>query len=280
MKAHLALLGAALIWGLTFLATKTALRDMGPFENAAARMVVAGAVFLPVYLRTRRELAARDQLLAGFLGVGLYYVIFNLGLMMARATDAGVIQAAIPAVTAVLAIPLLGERAAAARWVGIAVSGAGVATLVLGTTAEGVGSVAGDLLMIATVVDWALYSIYVRRLARRASDAAVTSAALVVGAAMLLPFGAAELAVVPVRATPSAIVAVLYSGLLASALAYWLWSYGLARVRAAAATAYLNLLPLVAALSGALLLGERIGLVEVAGGALIVAGVTVAARSS
>lgn len=278
MRPHLALLAAASIWGLSYLATKTALLDMGPFTLAAARMVLAAALFVPAYLRSRTALAPREQLLAGTLGIALYYLFFNFGLREARATDAGVIQASIPAATALLAIPLLGERAAGRTWAGIALSSLGVVLLVVGTTAQGSGSVVGDLLIVASVLDWALYSIYVRRLSRRASDGAITAAALVVGCALLLPFGFAELPVVTPRLTLPGAVAVLYSGLAASALGYWLWSYGLARVDAARAATYLNLLPFVAALSGAILLGERIGPIEVGGGALIVAGVMLAAR--
>jgi drug/metabolite transporter (DMT)-like permease len=280
LRAHLALLGASSIWGLSYLATKTALRDMGPFENAAARMLLAAAVFLPVYLPRRRSLPIGRQLVAATLGVALYYALFNLGLMDARATDAGVIQASIPAVTALLAIPLLGERAPLGAWAGIGLSMIGVIALVAGTTGGGVGSLAGDVFIVASVLDWALYSIYIRRLAREVGDAAITAAALVVGAALLLPLGAAELAVVTPRLTVSGAIAVLYSGLAASALGYWLWSYGLARVPAAAATTYLNLLPLVAAISGALVLGERVGIVEAGAGVVIVAGVTLAAASA
>jgi hypothetical protein len=58
------------------------------------------------------------------------------------------------------------------------------------------------------------------------------------------------------RVTPAALAATVFLAVFAGALAYWLWSYGLARVEAARATNYLNLLPLVAVLSGTLVLGE------------------------
>ena len=92
------------------------------------------------------------------------------------------------------------------------------------------------IFIVGSVIDWAHYSIYIRRLARNVDDATITASALVVGAALLLPFGAGELTVVTPRLTPAGVIAVVYSGLAASALGYWLWSYGLARVPAAAAT--------------------------------------------
>lgn len=278
MRPHAALLLVSGIWGLSYLATKIALQDFGPFELAAIRTTIAAAFFLPALLRARGQIRTRDGLVLGALGVALYYAAFNIGLATARATDAGVIQAAIPAASALLAIPLLGERGTLRSWLGIALSTIGVVVLVAGTSAVGQGSLVGDLWIVLTVIDWALYNIAVRRISRRASDTAVTAAALVYGAALVLPLGAFELAQgLPAITTESAL-AVLFLAFFASALGYWLWSYGLSRVEAGRASAYLNLLPLVAVLSGALALGERVGPIELAGGALIVGGVALAGR--
>ncbi|HUG56578.1 MAG TPA: EamA family transporter, partial [Candidatus Limnocylindrales bacterium] len=235
-----------------------ALEDLGPFQLATARVLLAAAIFAPAILRTRTEIGAREGLTLGFLGIVLYYATFNVGLASARATDAGVIQASIPAVSALLAIPILAERANAWTWSGIGLSFAGVALLVRATTGSGEGSLAGDLWIAASVLDWALYSVYVRRLSRRASGTAITAAALGWGALLLVPLGLAELLWVRPSLTVPGAAAVVFLAVFAGALGYWLWSYGLARLRAGQATIYLNLLPLVAAASGVLVLGERL----------------------
>ena len=103
-RAHLALLGASLIWGLSYLGTKIALADLGPFELATTRGPVRRLHVL-VFLPARRALSLRQGMLLGMLGVVLYYIGFNVGLQTARVTDAGVIQATIPAVAALIAIP-------------------------------------------------------------------------------------------------------------------------------------------------------------------------------
>lgn len=278
MRPHAALLAVSCIWGLTYLATKVALRDLGPFELAAIRTAIAAMLFLPALWRTRAQLRVRDGLLLGALGTTFYYAAFNVGMGSARATDAGVIQAAIPAMSALVAIPLLGERGTLRSWLGIALSTVGVVVLVAGTSAVGEGSLTGDLWIVLTVIDWALYNAVVRRMARRASDTAITAAALAYGAALTIPLGLLELTQVRPALTTDGAVAVLFLALLASALGYWLWSYGLARIESGRAATYLNLLPLVAVVSGALVLGERIGPVEAAGGALIVSGVALAGR--
>lgn len=278
-RPHLALLGASLIWGLSYLGTKIALQDMGPFELATVRVLLAAAFYAPVFVASRRVISVREGLVLGLLGIVLYYVGFNVGLQTARVTDAGVIQASIPAVSALIAIPMLREKPGMLVWAGIGLSFLGVVLLVGGTGAAGEGSLTGDLLIVWSVLIWGLYSVYVRKLAGRSSPAAITAATMVWGGLVLIPLGLAELAFVQPRITLEGAVATLFLAVFAGALAYWLWSYGLARVEAARGTAYLNLLPLVAAGSGALLLGERIGPIEVAGGVLIVGGVTLAARS-
>jgi len=196
----------------------------------------------------------------------------------ARATDAGVIQAAIPAASALFAIPLLGERGTVRSWLGIVLSTVGVVVLVAGTSAVGEGSLAGDLWIVLTVIDWALYNIAVRRISRRASDTAITAAALIYGAGLVLPLGVFELATGLPSVTTESALAILFLALFSSALGYWLWSYGLSRVEAGRASSYLNLLPLIAVLSGALALGERVGPIELLGGALILSGVAMAGR--
>jgi drug/metabolite transporter (DMT)-like permease len=279
VRAHLALLAAASIWGLSYLATKVALRDLGPFELAAVRVLLAATLFLPAFLVGRRSLERWDGPILGLLGVVLYYGAFNVGLRDARATDAGVIQASIPAVSALLAVPLLGERAGWRVWLGIALSSVGV-VLVLGTGVAGEGSLTGDAWILVSVLVWSLYTIYLRRLAPRARDALVTAATLVWGGVLLVPLGLAELAVVPPKPTLEGAAAVLYLAVFAGALGYWLWSYGVARIQAGRASVYLNLLPLVAALSGVLFLGERLGAGEIAGGTLIVGGVLMTSRAA
>jgi drug/metabolite transporter (DMT)-like permease len=276
MRAHLALATVSVIWGLSYLGTKIALQDMGPFQMATVRTLIAAAIFLPAFLANRRQVTTRQSFALGMLGIVSYYAAFNIGLQTARVTDAAVIQAAIPAAAALLAMPMLGERGTRWVWVGIALSFIGVVVLVAGTGVSGEGDLVGDLWMVGSVITWALYTVYTRRVSRGASASAITAATLVWGGLMLVPLGAIESMFVMPRLTPAGMGATLFLALAAGALGYWLWSYGLAHLEAARASNYLNLLPLVAAISGTLMLGERIGPVELLGGLLIVSGVTLA----
>jgi drug/metabolite transporter (DMT)-like permease len=267
------------IWGLSYLFTKVQLQDMGAFQAATVRVVISAAILAPAIVKLPRSgIGLTSGIALGVLGIVAYYAGFNVGLVTARATDAGVIQATIPAVTAAFAIVLLKERPRWQVWAGMALSFAGVVALVTATSAGGQGSLTGDLWIVFSVAVWALYSVYARRLGARASATAITAATLGWGALLLLPFAAVETVTIAPRLTAEGVGATLYLAVFAGAIGYWGWSYGLARVPAAQATTYLNLLPVVAAASGALVLGERIGITELAAGAVIVAGVLLATR--
>src|SRR4051812_6031942 len=160
---------------------------MGPFQMATVRVVIAAAFYIPAFVSSRGVLTTRQGMALGLLGVVLYYVGFNVALQSARVTDAGVIQASIPAVAALIAIPMLRERPGALVWVGIAVSFLGVVVLVTGTGAAGEGSLLGDLLILWSVLMWALYSVYVRKLGGTATPVTITAATLVWGAVLFVP---------------------------------------------------------------------------------------------
>jgi len=279
LHAHLALFTVSVIWGLAYLFTKVQLADLGPFEGAAARVWISAALIAPAVVGLPGSgIGIRRGLTLGFLGIAGYYAGFNVGLQTARVSDAGVIQASIPAVSALLATRLLGERPHWRVWVGIALSFAGILTLVTATSAAGQGSLTGDLWIVFSVVAWAIYSVYVRRLGSAYSATALTAATLAWGAVLVLPLAFLELAAVTPRLTLAGAAATLYLAVFAGAIGYWLWSYGLARVPAARATSYLNLLPVVALASGALVLNERVGPTEILSALVIVGGVYLATR--
>src|SRR5687767_10128922 len=80
------------------------------------------------------------------------------------------------------------------------------------------------------------------------------------------------------RWTPSAVVSLLYLGIASSVVAFWLNYWLLKRVSATMVLSMALVQPLIAALLGALILGERFGVSAAMGGALILAGAAVVLR--
>src|SRR5690606_6550093 len=106
--------------------------------------------------------------LMGLLGVAMYYLLFNLGLVYVSASQGALIQASIPAMTALVAVLWLRERATGLRWLGIAMSIAGVLIVFSGGSSgsesgSGASSQSGTILMFASVTCWALYTALAKR---------------------------------------------------------------------------------------------------------------------
>ena len=195
-----ALLGAVTIWGTTFVATKLALRDLGPFALTLVRFLLALLALLPLAWRERCHAAARAPLpwralaLAGLLGGGLYFALQNLGLLYTTASEASLILACIPALVALLSALLLRERIGLLRAAGVAASVLGVAVIVVADRAarwQGSGLL-GDLLIVATAVAWAAYTVLGKHSGGRATPAVLSAATVGFGALFLLPLAGYE----------------------------------------------------------------------------------------
>jgi len=125
------------------------------------------------------------------------------------------------------------------------------------------GLVLGDALLLLSALCWALFTVVGTPLTRRFSALAATTAACVWSIPLLLPLVPVELVLrgdraTPLALTPGAIAAVLYLGLGATALAWWLWYRGVARLPAGIAAVFFFAQPLVGGLLSGLLLHESL----------------------
>jgi drug/metabolite transporter (DMT)-like permease len=268
------------IWGSTFVVTKEVIAELPPFALAFGRVAVGALVLTPfALLRYRRGsgLPWRTFVLISFVGVVFYYVAFNLSLQYTSAVQGALVQSSIPAATALVAVLWLREAASAVRWLGIALSIAGVLIVFSGGDSNGTSNaLLGNALMFATVLAWGVYTSMAKRVA--SIDAMVTTAAIMaIGAAMLAPIAAYEL-----RDTgwPSlslnAWAGLLYLGAGASGFAYVMYNDALKHMDASQAGAYTNLIPIVGVITGILVLSEPLTLRALIGGAIVMLGVWVA----
>jgi drug/metabolite transporter (DMT)-like permease len=281
-KGLIALLVTVAVWGSTYTITRAALAEIGPFALSVLRLLIAFVALYP--LAHRRGYRPRMSLQPRYLGFGLtgiagYFGLQNLALGYTSAVSAVLIQGLIPAVTAVAAVLLLGERLRSVQWVGIALAvvGTAIVSQAEGQRAVGANPLLGNLLMVACVLVWAAYTIQGKRLTTREPAVVNTTASILAGTLMLTPLAAWELRSGLQALSAGTWLAILYLGLVASALTLFLWNYALETVPASLATAYLNLMPIVGVAFG-LAAGEPLLLPQMLGGALTLAGVWVADR--
>jgi drug/metabolite transporter (DMT)-like permease len=277
--AILALLCAMIVWGSTFIVTKILLEESGPFFVTVGRFLIGLAVLLPFAYREGFHfgLALRPGfLLFGLTGVALFFGLQNLGLLFTSAGNAALMQAGIPAATAVLAYLFLNERIPRMRLFGIGLSVLGV-LLVSGTTPTGGAplSLLGNALIVGSVLAYGAYATQGKalRTGDRYPAAVATAASFAAGLILLSPFLVGELLLV---GTPELSLwgwlILLYLGVGASALTLFLWNFALRYVEATAAAIYINLIPVIGLLFS-LAFGETVSTVQLLGGTLAIAGV-------
>ena len=279
LAADLILLLAAAIWGLAFYFQKSAMSDVGPFVFIAARASVAALALAPFAifeLRNRgSQIQGRSVDRAGLARLGLMGGVFfffgatfqQAGLMTATITNAGFLTALYVVITPFI-VWLTARRApTCVVWTAVGLS-------FVGTWALGGGSVGGfsrgDGLVAICAVFWAIHLVVTGRSPRFGAPLSFTCvqfatvAALAVTAALVFePISAAALA--------NASGAILYVGVLSSAVTFTLLAIAMKHTPASEAAVLMSMETLFAALAGAFLLGERLPPVGWLGAALLFA---------
>lgn len=271
-----ALLLAMVIWGGTLVVTKSLLNDLGPATLLSVRFLVAFLCLAPFAYRSgfrARDLIRREFVLFGLTGIVLHNGLETWGLRYTSAGSAALIIAGIPAVTVALSRVFLQETLPRARTLGVALSVAGVALVAKPPSGQGALELAGNLLVFGGVVAWAVYTVQGKKMSVRVPAIVGTTAGTGAALLFLLPAAAVESWGSGMPAIGVAdVTGLLYLGLGASAAAYALWNFALEHVDASVAAPYVNLVPIIG-LALAVLLGESMTLLDLAGGATVAAGV-------
>jgi drug/metabolite transporter (DMT)-like permease len=282
-SARLAAFTAVVLWGVSFVATKAALREVSPVTLIFTRFALGVAV-LTLVLKVRREslLPARDSwpmlALMGFVGIFLHQMVQAHGLTLTTAVRTGWLIGLTPIWSAVLAAAFLGERFGPQKIAGLVIGLIGALLVItrgeLSTSVLTLPSTRGDLLVLASTWTWAIYTILGRDTLKRLGSARATAAAMFAGWAMMTPFFVAASGWHEYRALSStSLIAILFLGIGCSGLGYWFWYAALERIDASQVAAFLYLEPLVTLLSAVALLGETVAVSTIVGGLLVLVGV-------
>jgi drug/metabolite transporter (DMT)-like permease len=266
LKTYLLLVSSALLWSTGYIAAKFVLDRLNPVSLAAVRYLVAGLLLTPALARASpRDLwsggGGKPVLWAGLLVLPLQNILFLVGLNLTLASDASLIAAAGPAITALLARVALRERLTANKAVGISLSFAGVAILIGLPALEDGGQVRwlGDLLVLGSTASWSLYTVLSGLALRRSDPLQVTAATTLLASAVLFPLGAlAWLWTGTGGLTWDTLAMAVYLALAANVLATLWWVRGVSAIGAGRASVFANLVPLATTLLSAVVLKEHL----------------------
>jgi drug/metabolite transporter (DMT)-like permease len=155
---------------------------------------------------------------------------------------------------------------------------AGVLVVVAGSAGGGPGRnpLLGAALMFGAVLTWGVYTVLAKRLADT-DPYLLTAYSAVLGTLFLAPVALWELhGLPPVTPAPADWLRLLYLGTLSSAFGYFLYNWSLAHLNAGQTANFVNLMPIVGLIIAVVFLGEPLVPLQLAGGAVVLAGVWLA----
>jgi drug/metabolite transporter (DMT)-like permease len=253
----------AIIWGINFSIVKFGTSLIDPLAYNGVRVLLAGVVLLAIALASRGPLPPLREigvlLALGVLGNGVYQVFFVEGVARTRASDAGLVIAASPALIAIVGRLLGVERVSGRGVMGILASIGGIAFVVLGTTnaTAGDASIRGDLLVLAGSVCWAFYTVLLKPYTEHLSGLHVSAFTMLGGAIPLFFLAWPHIAATAwAQLSLKGWSAIVYSGVFALVIAYLFWYRGVRVIGPTRTAMYSNLQPVVAVLMAWWLLGE------------------------
>ncbi|MBU1305406.1 MAG: DMT family transporter [Alphaproteobacteria bacterium] len=270
--ATLMLLACTMLWGLAFIAQKSAMDSMGPLTFSGLRYLLGGLAVLPLALLERRRRPApvtpRHWVLIGavslvfFLGSWMQQV----GLITTSVTNAGFLTGLY-----VFFVPFLGFLLFRTRPHPIIFAGVPLALIgIYFLNGGGLASFnSGDLIVVGSAVFWALHVILLGRAAQ------IIGLPIFVSSVSFLIAGALATSLAFVFEQPDFVavqsgwIELAYTGLLSTAVAFTFQAIGQQYVPPANAAIILSAESLFAALGGAIILGERLPLIGYAGATLI-----------
>lgn len=277
----------ALVWGAGAVAIKASIEGFPPMTAAGLRLGLASLLYAPLLLLYRHTApwpSRRDLpglLWLAFIGYFIFNVFFFLALSRTTASHGVLVWGAQPVVTAVLAAALLGERVSGRAIAGVLISLSGVALIVASSldpaTAFGADT-AGDLLLVAMMLAWVLYTIASRKMMARMSPLATTGYSCFLGFAMIAPvtllagFEPSQLTSAPAVSWAG----IIFSGWVSMVLTYILWNRTLLRLGPTRTAVFINLSPVFGLGLAWALRGEAISWIHITGAALIIGGVLLA----
>lgn len=273
------LLGTVLLWALNITVTKY-MFDHGwkPLAYGTIRYFAAIVLFWGfTYQRERSFRIARADLpLVGLAALFIFanQVCFVFGLKLANASTVALVLGTTPAFIGVIGIVLGFARLPRAFWIGVSLTFAGVALIAVATGRVGAG-LDGTLIALATAFTWACYTVSIAPLMRRYSPYRISALVLAIGWVPLALISIPEVSQQQFSFGWKVWLGFGYAVVGPLFLTNILWFTAIDLVGPARASLFANLQPFFAVFFALIILGESLRTLEIAGGALIFAGIAI-----
>lgn len=269
-------LAFAFMWSSAFTSARMIVADAPPLTSLALRFLVSGMIGIAIAASMGQSWKlSRIQWKATFVfGIcqnALYLGLFFVAMQRIEASLAAIIAAAMPLFVGVAGWVFLGDRLRPVAILGLIMGMGGVA-LIMGSRLSGGADLASILFCVIGTLALTVATLSVR--------GATTggNVLMIVGLQMLV--GSAALAVVAIALedwnvnwSASLILAFIYTTLVPGLLATFTWFVLVNRIGAIRAATFHFLNPFFGVIIAALVLGEKVGVLDVVGAAVIALGI-------
>lgn len=287
-KAHLALLGTNLFFAVNYNAMKyfTLHNLTGPYGLNFIRVGVCVILFWLLFLFKPVKTRIRGKDLwriaaCAVAAIALNQMLFIKGLSYTSPIHASLLTLLTPILITLLAAVLLRERLSGYKIAGLFLALSGAALLLSGKRGEVGGHILlGDTLILGSAVAYTGYFILVKPLMSAHSPVMITRMIFTFGFFMIWPVSAHEFSVIPWDAFGLKewiiLVVIVVPGTF---LAYLFNLYGIQKLSASAAGAYIYTQPVFAGVTSMLFLGERLTWLKISATLLIFTGLYLSGNS-
>jgi drug/metabolite transporter (DMT)-like permease len=268
-------------WGISFVSTKAVVDTIEPYTLLALRFAI-GALFLLALLVVKRyPLTLPLQyiphvIVLSVLGVFIHQVIQATALLSIDASAAGWMISFSPVFTVILSMLFLHEKMTWLRSAGMLIAIIGVLMVTSARSGQSPGFEVnfGYILMVLSTLNWAVYSVLLKRLRVPLPSLIVTFYMSLLGCLLSIPFllrskGWENMTFL----TNTEWAHILFLGIFVSGVGYWYWAKALEVMEATRVSMFLYLEPLVTFIAAVLLLHEKILFISILGGIIIILGV-------
>jgi len=278
------LLVPVVFWGVSYIAIKVVLRELEPVEMISVRFLLAVPV-LYIIIKKKR-LAAWPRAMHGKLIIAagvvfLHFWVMATGMKETSASNTAWILTTAPIFIALLSWIYLKEAFNASQWLGVLLAAGGVLFLTYNGDMANLRWInsRGDIIVLGSCVTWAFYTVGTREITTKVHPLVATFWMTGVAGLVFVPYtlftsGYEKF----LSLKPVTLVSLVFLGVFCLAIAFWLWSEGLARATAAEVGVWLYVEPLITVAAAGILLSEPVTLWLAIGAALISLGVYVAER--
>ena len=276
------LFAAFVLWGSQYVISKIALRTVPPVTLLTLRYLVSvPALFIVLRLRHALTPVKKGDwpilFAIGFTGYFASFCLQMLGINRLTGSVSSLLGAMNPIFIPILAAFFLHERITPAKIACVALSMAGVVVIV---GVDGTVDASGALLMLASVFLWSTASIIIRRVSGRYDPMQIALIAILCALPFTGGWSLIELQSAPCSFTLESVLAVLYMGVLGTAVTHSLWNYSLRVMDASFCSMFYPMQPLVSSILGVLFLHEAVTPSFVIGALMICCGIVAAVISA